>query len=300
MKHDLFAGLDTNKCSTEKTDTNNDRKRNSTGRLKLQSRPQLWVRPQNTTTANATSTMESVSTARTSNNNDDDNCMEDNYDETSDNVPSSPISVPSGDGVGDTSVSRKKKLKTNNYDENAPDHRYGTGAVAPNINDEWDEVYKHLKEFHQKHGHCNVTHSSDKFVAVGPNDMISLFCWVQIQHRRMQPERNIKEHDVNEGPIADGHHAPLLSLREEKLLNDLNFNPSYKKVVNLFNNYRGRRFARRFTVLQDDGRETNKVYFGTVGRITNLSRNVRSAITLLDYHTIPLSLSSCFQYCYLT
>jgi len=162
----------------------------------------------------------------------------------------------------------------------APGHNRGAvGNVDIDIHEEdddydehWSHWYQKLKTFHAQHGHCKVSK------AVDPN----LHYWVQYNHRRMRSE------------FARGG-ARSLTLREEKLLNDLDFNPVYKKIVTEFNKYLGMRVAKLFDVVKDstddsstsssngesftveEGGETKKKriktkpFFGTVGRISSVS-----------------------------
>jgi hypothetical protein len=144
----------------------------------------------------------------------------------------------------------------------------------------WDEMYKHLHKFYKKYGHCRVGINglNDEMIKIknnnGPQSSSSsgesksesksksLQYWVTYQHRRMRPE------------IKNRGGARSLSLKEEKLLNELNFCPLYKEIVQEFNKYLGRRIAKKFEFLQDDGIEKKQIYFGTIGRISSISNKV--------------------------
>ena len=94
--------------------------------------------------------------------------------------------------------------------------------------EQWNCRYQELKAFHAKHGHCKVHKGEDA----------DLHYWVSYTQRRMRPE------------FARGG-ARSLTLREEKLLNELDFNPVYKKIVTEFNKYLGMRVAKLFDVVND-------------------------------------------------
>ncbi|VEU34718.1 unnamed protein product [Pseudo-nitzschia multistriata] len=136
--------------------------------------------------------------------------------------------------------------------------------------EEWNRLYERLVAFHGSHGHCNVPMSADKELAH----------WVRYNHRRMLP-----------GSGRGG--ARSLTRREEKLLNELSFNPRYEKTVSEFGRYLGLRVAKLFDVVgdeDDDGDKNNnnnnnngsgdrtkairierKPFFGTVCRISSVS-----------------------------
>jgi hypothetical protein len=103
------------------------------------------------------------------------------------------------------------------------------GSDEDDDNDEgWNGMYKRLKEFHSTHGHCKVSKSKHRELAY----------WTQYTRRRMRIE-------------ANRSGARALSLREEKLLNDLDFDPVYKEIVTEFNKYLGMRVAKLFDVVDD-------------------------------------------------
>ena len=143
-------------------------------------------------------------------------------------------------------------------------------------NDEqFNAMYEKLKEFHSKHGHCNVTN----------RDGHELRRFVSYTKRRMRAEKR-----------RSG--ARGLTLREEKLLNDLDFDPEYKEIVTEFNKYLGMRVAKLFDVLvggdvEDDSVVSSPVplqkgiprikkvpFFGTVGRISSVCNRVRRVFVL--------------------
>lgn len=148
-------------------------------------------------------------------------------------------------------------------------------------NDEkWNAMYAKLKAFHERFGHCKVPR--------GHNPDLSY--WVTYTRRRMRFE------EKRAG-------ARALTLREEKLLNDLDFDPVYKEIVTEFNKYLGMRVAKLFDVVVDgsddedesdeestvfsstsarqkDGQSKypkikKKPFFGTVGRISSVCNRVR-------------------------
>jgi len=132
----------------------------------------------------------------------------------------------------------------------------------------WNEMYRKAKVFHGLRGHVKVPKSYDQ----------KLSYWVYYNRRRMRPE-------------ATRSGARALTQREEKLLNDLDFDPVYKEIVNEFSTYIGMRVAKLFDVLVDDSspplsgekeddsgaikskkpRIQKKPFFGTVGRISSVS-----------------------------
>jgi hypothetical protein len=102
-------------------------------------------------------------------------------------------------------------------------------------NDErWNGMYERLKAFHSEHGHCKVPKSKNPDLAY----------WTSYTRRRMKLE-------------ATRSGARALSLREEKLLNDLDFDPVYKEIVTEFNKYLGMRVAKLFDVWDDFGNNSN-------------------------------------------
>jgi len=147
----------------------------------------------------------------------------------------------------------------------APGHdkaRNGTDDDDDDIDDIdelWNKMYKRLKTYHAAHGNCRVPRSADP----------DLNYWVQYNHRRMRPE------DTRSG-------ARSLTLREEKLLNELDFDPVYKEIVNEFNKYLGISVAKLFHVGNDSSSsssssstsEGEKAFFATVGRISSVCNRV--------------------------
>ena len=139
------------------------------------------------------------------------------------------------------------------------------------IDKDWDEMYAKLKAFHQQFGHCKVpkTHCQ------------KLWYWTQYNRRRMKPET-----------VRSGARA--LTLREDNLLNELNFDPVYKKIADEFNKYLGLRVAKLFEVKVPDNvgqgkngenpkvsRTVQKPFFGTVGRISSFCNRVSNNVCLL-------------------
>jgi len=102
-------------------------------------------------------------------------------------------------------------------------------------NDEhWNGMYERLKAFHSEHGHCKVPKSKHPELAY----------WTLYTRRRIKLE-------------ATRSGARALTLREEKLLNDLDFDPVYKEIVTEFNKYLGMRVAKLFDVWDDFGSNDN-------------------------------------------
>ncbi len=157
-----------------------------------------------------------------------------------------------------------------------PRHYNNASEEEEDDNDErFNTMYDKLKAYHSQHGHCKVKRSQHPELAY----------FVHYTRRRMQATRS---------------GARALTLREEKLLNDLDFDPVYKEIVTEFNKYLGMRIAKLFDVVVDgeDSDEDSlsssmkvskqkgvpiikKVpFFGTVGRISSVYNRVRKFLLL--------------------
>lgn len=166
-----------------------------------------------------------------------------------------------------------KKMATNGQ----PLNYHNESDDDDDDNDErFNTMYEKLKIFHSQHGHCKVTKSHNPELAY----------FVSYTRRRMRVE-------------ADRKGARALTLREEKLLNDLDFDPVYKEIVTEFNKYLGMRVAKLFDVVvtgeDTDNEENDSVliqkgvsrikrvpFFGTVGRISSVCNRVRIFSLFLD------------------
>jgi hypothetical protein len=177
-----------------------------------------------------------------------------------DNLPISQAIMQSATIV-DPSRRRREKSRATTTDEEGDDD-----------NDEsWNAMYAKLKAFHSEHGHCKIPQP----------DYPELNRWVQYTRRRMRLD-------------VKRFGARALTLREEKLLNDLDFDPHYKEIVTEFNKYLGMRVAKLFNVKIDSDsddddssssvpsrkdktkpRVKKKPFFGTVGRISSVCNRVR-------------------------
>ncbi len=113
----------------------------------------------------------------------------------------------------------------------------------------WMENYEKLKAFHVKHGHCKVKKVQGA--------KLQAFC--QYTRRRMYREVG----------------RPL-SLQEENLLNDLDFEPLFKQVSTKFRKFRGKRIMKHFDIEVEtaNGKPVlrKKQFFGTVGCISDVYR----------------------------
>ena len=136
----------------------------------------------------------------------------------------------------------------------------------------WDEMYRELKKFYQEHKHCKVDPMNDRIIQSKTESGVekSLQCWVAYQHRRMRPQKEQRQ----------GGAAKFLTIREERLLNKLEFIPNYDKITKHLNQYIRRRIAKAFPIPADyinpTTNVTRQIYFGTVDRIASITNQVRS------------------------
>ena len=159
-----------------------------------------------------------------------------------------------------------------------PLHYNNASEEDEDDNDEqFNTMYEKLKAYHSQHGHCKVNRSQHPDLAY----------FVHYTRRRIQGE-------------ATRNGARALTLREEKLLNDLDFDPVYKEIVTEFNKYLGMRVAKLFDVVMD-GEDSDEAsssssmkvskqkgmsmikkvpFFGTVGRISSVCNRVRKFLLL--------------------
>ena len=127
---------------------------------------------------------------------------------------------------------------------------------ADDDDEDFNDMYEKLKAYHAEHGHCKVSRDEDPQLAY----------FVAYTRRRMKPENNRAG-------------AKSLTIREEGLLNDLDFDPLYKEIVTEFNKYLGMRVVKMFDVKvdnEDDEEPTIQAtpFFGTVGRISSVCNRV--------------------------
>ena len=146
---------------------------------------------------------------------------------------------------------KTKKRKSTPTEAKLPTIENLQDDKAELITEKWLTKYENLKAFKEKHGTCYVRNKED----------VTLHSFYQYTKRRM---------------FRTGGRP--LTLREEDLLNEIDFDPLFKKVSIKFRKFRGKRIAKLFhtEVKTADGNTVvqKKPYFGTVGYISDVDKQV--------------------------
>ena len=163
---------------------------------------------------------------------------------------------------------KTKKQKSTPTEANVQDDE------AELITEKWMTKYENLKAFQKKHGTCYARHKEDA----------TLYSFYQYTRRRM---------------FRQGGRP--LSLREEDMLNEIDFDPLFKKISTKFRKFRGKRIVKLFQteVETADGSTVvqKKPYFGTVGYISDVYKQVSALFAVCGNYRFRYGLLILFFHC---